>query len=29
MDDLPDILSPPDVFARAFQRLADKITGKK
>ena len=28
MHDLPDLLSPPAVFARAFQRLADRITGK-
>jgi hypothetical protein len=27
--DLPDLLSPPAVFARAFQRLADLITGKR
>jgi hypothetical protein len=24
--DIPDLLSPPDVFALAFQRLADIIT---
>jgi hypothetical protein len=29
MTDLPDLLSPPDVFARAFQRMADSITGKR
>jgi hypothetical protein len=26
---LPDLLSPPDVFARAFQRMADLIAGKR
>lgn len=26
MHDLPDLLSPPPVFERAFQRLADRIS---
>lgn len=29
MHDLPDLLSPPAVFARAFQRLADRITAQR
>jgi hypothetical protein len=29
MHDLPDLLSPPAVFARAFQRLADRIAGQQ
>jgi hypothetical protein len=25
MNDIPDLLSPPDVFARAFQRMVNRI----
>jgi hypothetical protein len=28
-DELPDLLSRPNVFVRSFQRLADRITGKR
>jgi hypothetical protein len=28
-EELPDLLSRPTVFARQFQRLADRITGKR
>jgi hypothetical protein len=28
-DELPDLLSRPNVFVQSFQRLADRITGKR
>jgi hypothetical protein len=28
-EELPDLLSRPNVFVRSFQRLADRITGKR
>jgi hypothetical protein len=28
-DELPDLLSRPNVFVLSFQRLADRITGKR